>query len=78
MSFPPVTALLPGDVRDAAAPPPSGDRIPFRRRPTEHQIAELVLHTGARVNRFEEKAAFATLPGLSDRADAGRWRPPTR
>src|SRR6202041_1195539 len=27
-------------------------------------IAELVLHTGARVNRFEEKAAFATLPDL--------------
>ncbi len=26
--------------------------------PTDHYIAELVLHPGARVNRFEEKAAF--------------------
>jgi alpha-L-rhamnosidase/F5/8 type C domain len=32
--------------------------------PTDYKIAELVLHTGARVNRFEEKAAFATLPDL--------------
>jgi hypothetical protein len=30
--------------------------------PPMRRIAELVLHTGARVNRFEEKAAFATLP----------------
>ena len=30
-----------------------------------HEIAELVLHTGARVNRFEEKAAFVPLAGLS-------------
>ncbi len=29
-------------------------------------VAELVLHTGARVNRFEEKAAFATLGVLSE------------
>ena len=29
---------------------------------TQYQIAELQLHGGARVNRFEEKAAFATLP----------------
>jgi len=26
--------------------------------PTDYEIAELVLHSGARVNRFEEKAAF--------------------
>jgi hypothetical protein len=32
--------------------------------PTEHVIAELVLHPGARVNRFEEKAAFNPLPDL--------------
>lgn len=30
----------------------------------EYQITELVLHPGVRVNRFEEKAAFATLPDL--------------
>ena len=29
-----------------------------------YTIAELVLHPGARVNRFEEKAAFTTLPDL--------------
>ena len=29
-----------------------------------HQIAELELHTGARVNQFEEKAAFVTLPDI--------------
>jgi hypothetical protein len=30
--------------------------------PPMRRIAELALYTGARVNRFEEKAAFATLP----------------
>jgi hypothetical protein len=29
-----------------------------------YQIAELVLHTSARVNRFEEKAAFAAVPNV--------------
>jgi len=33
-------------------------------RPTEYEIAELVLHPGARVNRFEEKAAFTPKPDL--------------
>ncbi len=32
--------------------------------PTDHEIAELVLHPGARVNRFEEKAAFNQMPDL--------------
>ncbi len=31
---------------------------------TDYKIAELVLHAGPRVNRFEEKAGFATLPDL--------------
>lgn len=31
---------------------------------TDYKIAELVLHPDARVNRFEEKAAFTTLPDL--------------
>jgi hypothetical protein len=31
---------------------------------TAYEIAELVLHPGARVNRFEEKAAFTTLLDL--------------
>jgi hypothetical protein len=41
-------------------PPVSADG----QAPADHQIAELVLHAGARVNRFEEKAAFATAPDL--------------
>jgi len=32
--------------------------------PKEYEIAELVLHPGARVNRFEEKAAFVPEPDL--------------
>ena len=32
--------------------------------PTDYEIAELVLHAGARVNRFEDKAAFTTAPDL--------------
>jgi hypothetical protein len=32
--------------------------------PTTYDVTELVLHTGPRVNRFEEKAAFAILPEL--------------
>ena len=32
--------------------------------PTEYHIAEFALHTEGWVNRFEEKAAFATLPDL--------------
>ena len=47
-------------------PPPLDIDLPLPPPPTEYQIAELVLHTGARVTRFEEKAAFAPLAGLSD------------
>ena len=32
--------------------------------PTSYRIAELVLHPGARVNHFEEKAAFVPTPDL--------------
>ncbi len=32
--------------------------------PTDYEVAELALHAGARVNRFEEKAAFTTMPDL--------------
>ena len=32
--------------------------------PTEYKIAELVLHPGARVNHFVEKAAFVAVPDL--------------
>ena len=36
--------------------------------PTEYEIAELVLHPGARVNHFEEKAAFVPTPDLYEYA----------
>jgi hypothetical protein len=34
----------------------------------EHKISELILHTGARVNQFEEKAGFAVVPDLYEHA----------
>ncbi len=40
--------------------------FPAAPAPPGPLIAELVLHTGARVHRFEEKAAFATLGVLSE------------
>jgi len=70
LAFPAVTARF-FHVSFTAPPPaanpfggeePGGFRPP--RPPVETRIAELVLHTGARVNRFEEKAAFAALPDL--------------
>jgi hypothetical protein len=44
--------------------------IHFPPPPKDYQIAELVLHSGARVNRFEEKAAFNPLPDLYEFATA--------
>ncbi len=35
-----------------------------RTAPTDYEIAELALHSEARVSRFEEKAAFVTDPNL--------------
>jgi hypothetical protein len=46
--------------------PPIDIDLPLPAPPKEHQIAELVLHTGARVHRFEEKAGFAPLAGLTE------------
>jgi hypothetical protein len=74
LSFPAVTAKF-FRVAFRRAPPPKtpswmmgmdpaslgGNRT---RRPPEYTVLKLVLHAGARVNRFEEKAAFATLPDL--------------
>ena len=68
IAFPAVTARF--FRLSVTTPPPrpksdSGDTN-FLLPPlaAEHQIKELVLHTGARVNRFEVKAGFATLPDL--------------
>jgi hypothetical protein len=66
ISFPKVTAKF-FRVAFTTPPPPlkSNSDIGFNIPPkTEYKIAELVLHSGSRVNRFEEKAAFATLPDL--------------
>ena len=43
-------------------PEEMGFHVP--KPPTEYSIAELVLHSGARVNRFEDKAAFTPVPDL--------------
>jgi len=54
--------------RTMPAPAPGGMPGMGGIRPPEapkaYQIAELVLHPGSRVDRFEEKAAFAALPDL--------------
>jgi hypothetical protein len=62
ISFAPVTAkcfrmtfkTMPAGTANAAAPRP----------PQNIALAELVLHPAARVNRFEEKAAFVPMPDL--------------
>jgi hypothetical protein len=46
-------------------PPPAGSSfLGTAKRPTEIPIAELTLNAGARVYRFEEKAAFTPVPEL--------------
>ena len=68
ISFPAVTAKYfrvtfkrtpPPPIPDWAAgidPESMGMKVP--PKPTDYEVAELVLHAGARVNHFEEKAAF--------------------
>ena len=48
----------------AAGIDPASLGIKIGSLPTEYEIAELVLHPGARVNHFEEKAAFTPEPDL--------------
>jgi hypothetical protein len=74
ISFPAVTASFfritfkrtpPPPIPDWAAgidPSSLGMKIP--PKPTEYEVAEMVLHPGARVNHFEEKAAFVPVPDL--------------
>ncbi len=74
VSFPPVTAKFFRVVFHRTPPGPRpawmGDIDPasFGMKvpppPTDYEIAELALHPGARVNRFEEKAAFVPVPDL--------------
>ncbi len=68
VSFEPVVARV---FRLSFPPPrpiefPVSDVLPQPPPVKSHEISELVLHPGARVNRFEEKAAFAPLNGLYD------------
>ncbi len=49
--------LTPAELKARIGPPP-----------TQYEIATLVLHPGARVNRFEEKAAFVPVPDLYESA----------
>lgn len=74
VSFPPVSAKFFRVVFKRTPPPPvpawasdidpSSLGIKIGAPPTDYELAELALHPGARVNRFEEKAAFTPVPDL--------------
>ncbi len=74
LSFPPVTAKFFRVTFKRTPPPPAPAwasgidpeslGIKIGAPPTDYEIAELVLHPGARVNRFEEKAAFTPVPDI--------------
>ena len=70
ISFDPATAKFFRVTFKTLPPPKPDDSDPESADankptpPTEYSIAELVLHSGARVNRFEDKAAFTPLPDL--------------
>lgn len=74
ISFPAVTAKYFRITFKRTPPPPppawasgidpESFGIKMGAPPTDYEIAELVLHPGARVNRFEEKAAFTPEPDL--------------
>jgi hypothetical protein len=74
ISFPAVTAkYFRVTFRRSPPPPipawaegldPSSFGIKIPPPPTDYEIAELVLHPGARVNHFEEKAAFVPVGDL--------------
>lgn len=74
LSFSPVSAKFFRVVFKRTPPPPvpawasgidpSSLGIKIGAPPTDYEIAELTLHTGARVSRFEEKAAFTPVPDL--------------
>ena len=67
ISFAPVTAKYFRVTFVAITPPPAPAGASFfgsAKTPTEIPIAELTLHAGPRVFRFEEKAAFAPVKEL--------------
>jgi hypothetical protein len=68
VAFPPARARF-FRVTFQTPPPPrvlsrANAARPMPKVPADWAIAELVLHPGARVNRFEDKAAFTPLPDL--------------
>jgi hypothetical protein len=71
ISFAPETAKFFRVTFKTLPPPPLPDDFDadsmganMPKRATEYSIAELVLHSGARVNRFEDKGAFTPVPDL--------------
>ncbi len=74
VSFAPVSAKFFRVVFKRLPPPPAPPwasgldpksfGFPMPAPPTDYEIAELVLHPGARVNSLAEKAAFVTAPDL--------------
>ena len=74
VSFLPVSAKFFRVVFKRIPPPPLPDwmvgvdpnsmGLKIGPPPTDYEIAELVLHPGARVNRFEDKAAFTPVEDL--------------
>jgi hypothetical protein len=74
ISFTPVTAKYFRVTFTRTPPPPipawavgldpASFGIKIGAPPTDYEVAELVLHPGPRVNRFEEKAAFTPEPDL--------------
>ena len=74
VAFPPVKAKFFRVLFKRMPPPPvpgwmagmdvSAMRAKLGAPPTDYEIAELVLHPGARVSRFEDKAAFTPLEDL--------------
>ena len=70
VAFPPVTARY-FRVSWTTPPAPAGpqNEVPsiFASKPsTDYSVNELVLHGGARVHHFEEKAGFSTAPNLDN------------
>ncbi len=71
LSFAPVTAKffrVTFKTQATPANPLADFGTPTPPPPTNHLISELVLHPGARVNRFEEKAAFNPVFDVYDMA----------
>ncbi len=72
LSFAPVTAkFFRLTITSPPAPPPTASAedlkafgITLPKPTTSIPVAELILHPAARVNRFEEKAAFVPVPDL--------------